>query len=158
MTKPLLDLRVFKHPMFAIGSLLVGLCFMIILSIMPVLPMYLQTALAFSTLRTGLILLPASALNGVLAPVVGKLFDKFGPKWIVLPGFVLVSIALWMFSTVSLSSTVIFIISVHILMMIGVSMIMMASQTNGLNQFPPQLYTDGTGSWDKNIIPLRSLF
>lgn len=144
MTTPLLDLRAFKYPMFAIGSLLVGLCFMVILSSMLVLPMYLQTALAFSTLSAGLILLPASALNGILAPFMGKLFDKYGPKWIVLPGLVLVSIALWMFSTVSLSSTVTFIIAVHILMMIGVSMIMMPSQTNGLNQLPPQLYPHGT--------------
>ncbi|MET3937698.1 DHA2 family lincomycin resistance protein-like MFS transporter [Paenibacillus sp. PvP094] len=144
MTTPLLDLRAFKYPMFAIGSLLVGLCFMVILSSMLVLPMYLQTALAFSTLSAGLILLPASALNGILAPFMGKLFDKYGPKWIVLPGLVLVSIALWMFSTVSLSSTVTFIIAVHILMMIGVSMIMMPAQTNGLNQLPPQLYPHGT--------------
>lgn len=144
MKTPLLDLRVFKYPMFAIGSLLVGLCFMVILSTMLVLPMYLQTALAFSTLSAGLILLPASALNGILAPFMGKLFDKYGPKWIVLPGLVLVSSALWMFSTVSLSSTVTFIIAVHVLMMIGVSMIMMPAQTNGLNQLPPQLYPHGT--------------
>lgn len=144
MTTPLLDLRAFKYPMFAIGSLLVGLCFMVILSSMLVLPMYLQTALAFSTLSAGLILLPASAINGILAPFMGKLFDKYGPKWIVLPGLILVSIALWMFSTVSLSSTVTFIIGVHIVMMIGVSMIMMPSQTNGLNQLPPQLYPHGT--------------
>lgn len=144
LSSPLLDLRAFKYPMFTIGALMVGLCMMVILSSMIVLPMYLQTALGFSTLSAGLILLPASALNGILAPLMGKLFDKYGPKWIVLPGLLLVSIALWMFSTVSLTSTVTFIIGVHIVMMIGVSMIMMPSQTNGLNQLPPQLYPHGT--------------
>ncbi len=48
MTSPLLDLRAFKYPMFTIGALMVGLCMMVILSSMLVLPMYLQTALAYS--------------------------------------------------------------------------------------------------------------
>ncbi|KFN11445.1 MDR family MFS transporter [Paenibacillus macerans] len=144
MTSPLLDLRAFKYPMFTIGALMVGLCMMVILSSMLVLPMYLQTALAYSTLSAGLILLPASTINGILAPIMGKLFDKYGPKWIVLPGVIFVSAALWMFSTVTLTSTVTFIIAVHIVMMIGVSMIMMPSQTNGLNQLPPNLYPHGT--------------
>ncbi|MBB3110624.1 DHA2 family lincomycin resistance protein-like MFS transporter [Paenibacillus phyllosphaerae] len=144
MSVPMLDLRAFKYPMFTIGALMVALCMMVILSSMLVLPMYLQAGLAFSTLTAGLILLPASALNGLMAPVMGKLFDKYGPKWIVLPGLVLVVAALWLFSGVTLASSVGFIIAVHILMMIGVSMIMMPAQTNGLNQLPPQLYPHGT--------------
>ncbi|MFB9327717.1 DHA2 family efflux MFS transporter permease subunit [Paenibacillus aurantiacus] len=144
MSTPMLDLRAFKYPMFTIGALMVALCMMVILSSMLVLPMYLQAGLAFSTLSAGLILLPASALNGLLAPIMGKLFDKYGPKWIVLPGLVLVAAALWMFTGVTLASSVTFIIAVHIIMFIGVSMIMMPAQTNGLNQLPPHLYPHGT--------------
>ncbi|MEC0111291.1 DHA2 family efflux MFS transporter permease subunit [Paenibacillus taichungensis] len=144
ISNPLLDLRAFKYPMFAIGALMVALCMMVILSSMLVLPMYLQVGLAFSTLSAGLILLPASALNGLLAPIMGRLFDKHGPKWIVLPGIVLIAVALWLFSGITLASSVAFIITVHVIMMIGVSMIMMPAQTNGLNQLPPQLYPHGT--------------
>lgn len=144
MSTPMIDLRAFKYPMFAIGALMVAICMMVILSTMLVLPMYLQSGLAFSTLSAGLILLPASALNGLLAPFMGKLFDKHGPKWLVLPGLVLVSAALWMFTGVSLASSVTFIIAIHIVMMIGVSMIMMPAQTNGLNQLPMHLYPHGT--------------
>lgn len=144
MATPMLDLRAFKYPMFTIGALMVALCMMVILSSMLVLPMYLQAGLAFSTLSAGLILLPASALNGLLAPIMGKLFDKYGPKWIVLPGLVLVAAALWMFTGVTLASSVAFIIAVHMIMFIGVSMIMMPAQTNGLNQLPPHLYPHGT--------------
>lgn len=144
MSSPLLDLRAFKYPMFTIGALMVALCMMIILSSMLVLPMYLQAGLAFSTLSAGLILLPASALNGLLAPLMGRLFDSYGPKWLVLPGLILVAAALWLFSGVTLATSVAFIIAVHVVMMIGVSMIMMPAQTNGLNQLPPSLYPHGT--------------
>jgi MFS transporter, DHA2 family, lincomycin resistance protein len=37
-----------------------------------------------------------------------------------------------------------FIIGLQIALMIGISMIMMPAQTNGLNQLPPSLYPDGT--------------
>lgn len=91
MSTPMLDLRAFKYPMFGIGALMVALCMMVILSSMLVLPMYLQAGLAFFTLSAGLILLPASALNGILAPLMGKLFDKYGPRWIVMQGLFLVA-------------------------------------------------------------------
>lgn len=80
MKSPLLDLRAFKYPMFAIGALIVSLCMMVILSSMLVLPMYLQGSLAFSTLSVSLILLPASALNGLLAPIMCKFYPPYASR------------------------------------------------------------------------------
>lgn len=37
-----------------------------------------------------------------------------------------------------------FIVALHIALMVGISMIMMPAQTNGLNQLPPELYPHGT--------------
>ncbi|MCM3748538.1 DHA2 family efflux MFS transporter permease subunit [Paenibacillus pasadenensis] len=144
ISAPLLDLRAFKSPMFAIGALMISLAMMVMMSSMLVLPMYLVSALAFSTFSAGLILLPGSVLNGFMAPLMGKLFDKYGPKWLVLPGLILVAAALWLFTGISLGSSVGFIIAVHILMMIGFSMIMMPVSTNGLNELPPELYPHGS--------------
>src|SRR5690606_21206194 len=36
------------------------------------------------------------------------------------------------------------IIMIHVIMMIGISMVMMPAQTTGLNQLPRQLYAHGT--------------
>ncbi|WP_226669797.1 DHA2 family efflux MFS transporter permease subunit [Metabacillus litoralis] len=144
MKQPMLNLRAFKYPMFVVGLLLILVSMMIILSSMILLPLYLQSSLALSTFAAGLLLLPGGIINGLLSPVMGGLFDKFGPKWLVIPGLVLVTAALFGFSTIDLETTSAFIVSMHIIIMIGVSMIMMPAQTNGLNQLPPELYPDGT--------------
>jgi DHA2 family lincomycin resistance protein-like MFS transporter len=72
------------------------------------------------------------------------LFDKYGPKWLVIPGFVIVSVMLWFFTTLSPASLVAFIVALHIGLMVGIGMIWMPAQTNGLNQLPPELYPHGT--------------
>ncbi|MCM3539062.1 DHA2 family efflux MFS transporter permease subunit [Priestia endophytica] len=144
MDKPMLNLNAFKYPMFVIGLLLILVCMMVMLSAMMILPLYLQTSLALSTFAAGLMLLPGGIINGILSPVMGGLFDRFGPKWLVIPGLVIVAGTMYGFSTVTLETSTGFIVGLHIALMVGISMIMMPAQTNGLNQLPPELYPDGT--------------
>ena len=144
MKQPIMELRAFKYPMFVIGLILIVIVMMVMLSSMILLPLYLQTVLALSTFTAGLLLLPGGIMNGFLSPIMGGLFDKFGPKWLVIPGFVLVLVSLFGFATIDLETSKGFIIGLLIVLMTGVSMIMMPAQTNGLNQLPPELYPHGT--------------
>ncbi|MCQ6561402.1 DHA2 family efflux MFS transporter permease subunit [Paenibacillus mendelii] len=144
MKQPMMNLRVFKYPMFVIGLLMVFFCMMIILSSMLILPLYLQNGMGLSAFTAGLLLLPGGILNGFMSPLMGSLFDKYGPRWLVIPGLVLVAAALWFLSGITTASTLALIISLHSCMMVGISMVWMPAQTNGLNQLPPDLYPDGT--------------
>jgi DHA2 family lincomycin resistance protein-like MFS transporter len=144
MKEPMMDLRAFKYPMFTIGLILIFICMMMMLSSMLILPMYLQQGMAVSALTAGLVLLPGSLINGFLSPVMGRLFDKFGPKWLVIIGLVIVAVALFMYTGIKPSTPLGLIVTMHIIMMIGISMIMMPAQTNGLNQLPPEYYPHGT--------------
>lgn len=144
MQQPMLNLRAFKYPMFTIGLLLILVCMMVLLSTMILLPLYLQTSLALTTFAAGLLLLPGGIINGILSPVMGGLFDKFGPKWLVMIGILIITGAMIGFSTITIETGSAFIIGLHIVTMVGVSMVMMPAQTNGLNQLPRELYPDGT--------------
>ncbi|MDQ6598907.1 DHA2 family efflux MFS transporter permease subunit [Bacillus salipaludis] len=144
MREPMMDLGVFKYPMYIVGLLMVLSCMMIILSSMIILPMFLQNGMRLSAFTAGLMLLPGSALNGILSPRMGSLFDKYGPKWLVISGLVVVAIMLWCLSSISPSSSIAFIVALHIGLMVGISMVWMPAQTNGLNQLPPELYPHGT--------------
>nr|WP_046214638.1 DHA2 family efflux MFS transporter permease subunit [Paenibacillus wulumuqiensis] len=144
MEQPVMNLRAFKFPMFTIGLILVFICMMIILSSMLILPMYLQQGMALTALAAGLILLPGSLLNGLLSPIMGRLFDKFGPKWLVIIGLAVVSVILFMYTGINAATPVGMIIAMHLFMMVGISMIMMPAQTNGLNQLPSEFYPHGT--------------
>ncbi|WP_379152788.1 DHA2 family efflux MFS transporter permease subunit [Paenibacillus sp. sgz5001063] len=144
MKQPMINLRAFKFPMFVVGLLMVFICMMVILSSMLILPMYLQQGQGYSAFKAGLLLLPGGLINGLMSPIMGRLFDKYGPKWLVIPGLVIVAVSLWFFSSITATSTVVFVIVLHSALMIGVSMVFMPAQTNGINQLPMELYPDGT--------------
>ncbi|MDP4097163.1 DHA2 family efflux MFS transporter permease subunit [Paenibacillus sp. P96] len=144
MEQPMMNLRAFRYPMFTIGLILIFICMMMILSSMLILPMYLQQGMALSALTAGLVLLPGSLLNGFLSPVMGRLFDKFGPRWLVITGIVIVSVILFVYTGISPTTHYGLITAMHLFMMVGISMIMMPAQTNGLNQLPFEFYPHGT--------------
>lgn len=144
MKKPLMNLKAFQKPMFVVGTLLVLVCMMINLSTMLILPMYLIRVLEVSALTAGLILLPGGLVFAFLAPFIGRLFDKFGPKWLVVPGILLVAVALWFFTDLSPVSTIASVVTLHCCLMIGIVMVWNPAQTNGMNALPYEMYPDGT--------------
>ncbi|MGE7272560.1 DHA2 family efflux MFS transporter permease subunit [Brevibacillus panacihumi] len=144
MEQPMLNMRAFTYPMFVIGLLLVFVGFMVILSSVILLPLYLQNSLLLTTFAAGLILLPGGLINGLLSPLMGRLFDKYGPKWLVIPGLVVAVITMFFFHGLSTETPIWLIVALHIALMVGIAMVMMPGQTNGLNQLPPELYPDGT--------------
>lgn len=144
LDKPMLDLRTLKYPMFTLALLSVSATFMIILSSMILLPLYLQIGLGLTALTAGLILMPGGALNGILSPVAGRVYDMYGPKWLLTPGFIIMIIMLCLLSNVTTETTIPMAIFLHSGLMIGVTFVMMPVQTHGLNALPKNLYPDGT--------------
>lgn len=144
LEEPILNLRVFKFPMFRMGVVIYIIIIMAMLSSEVILPMYLQGPMALSAATAGLVLLPGSVLNGIMSPVMGNLFDKFGPRKLLIPATFILSGTLFILSRVSIQTPVWLIVVCYVLLMISVSAIMMPTQTNALNQLPKQLYAHGT--------------
>lgn len=120
---------------------------LIILSTGILLPLYLKGALLFSAAMAGLILLPGNAVNFIMSPIVGALFDKFGPRVFVISGSIIIVIANFMFMTVVSATTPAWqIIAAFMILFFGLTMVMMPSQTNALNQLPRELYADGSAA------------
>jgi len=145
MDQPMVNIRVFKYPMFTLGTVLMFLGILIILSTAILLPLYLKGALLLSAAVAGLVLLPGNAVNFILSPIVGALFDKWGPRIFVITGSTILLIANIMFMLVISENTPIWqIIAAFMVLFLGLTMLMMPSQTNALNQLPRHLYADGS--------------
>jgi len=142
--EPILDLRAFKYPMFTQTTILLIIMMMTLFSTMTLLPFLFQGALGLTVFASGLLMLPGSLLNGLISPVTGKLFDRFGPRALIIPGTVFLSVIMWFFTQVSASTTKSTFLILHICLMVAISMIMMPTQTNGLNQLPRRYYPHGT--------------
>ncbi len=144
LEKPMLDLHVFRFPMFSLGTILVFICMLVNLSVSILMPMYLKGSLLLSAFTAGLLLLPGGILNGLTALFFGRVFDKYGPKYLVTSGFFIAICSFFAFSRITTSTAETTILMIHSCTLIGVALIMNPAQTNGLNQLPRQLYPDGS--------------
>jgi len=142
--EPILDLRAFLSPMFSLSTVLLIIVMMSLFSTLLLLPIFLQQGLLMTAFAAGLILLPGGVLNGFLSPVTGKLFDKFGPRVLVIPGTAILVLVMWLFTRINLETGSGMLVLLHCIMMVAISMIMMPAQTNGLNQLPRKYYPHGT--------------
>ncbi|HEB2280800.1 TPA: multidrug efflux MFS transporter [Staphylococcus aureus] len=141
---PLLNLSVFKYPVYVMALLLVLMNIFVFMSTMIILPMFLQTGAGLSVFIAGLIILPGSIANGTIQLLGGKIFDKYGPKVLIAPGAIIMLIALYIFTHLTPQSSIISIILTHILLLAGVAAVWTAAQTHALNQLPSELYAHGS--------------
>ncbi|MBB1068799.1 DHA2 family efflux MFS transporter permease subunit [Limosilactobacillus sp. RRLNB_1_1] len=133
LENPILNLRIFKIPAFAIGSSLVMLDFGIILSTMYLLPMFYQNGLLLPVALTGIVMLPGGVINALTSAFAGRLYDNIGAKKPVIIGFVIALIGAVMLAFTTPSTSIAYMIVAHIILMIGCPLAMSPSQTSALN-------------------------
>lgn len=144
LKEPVMDLRAFRYPTFTLIVALMLVLMMTFFSSAIMLPIFMQGVLMVTAFKSGLILLPGGFVNGLMAPISGKLFDKFGPRITIIPGLALVAISLWQFTRFDETTSTGFLVAVHVALMIGSALVMMPAQTAGLNQLPNHLHPHGT--------------
>lgn len=141
---PLLDLRVFRYPMYSLSVGLFMIAMMALFGSMILLPMYLQNIRGFGSLDTGLFLLPGGVLMGVAAPFIGRLFDRYGPVPMTTIGAALIAIMLWRFSTIGAATPVPLLLTYHLLLSSGMALLFTPLMTTGMNPLPRRLYSHGS--------------
>jgi DHA2 family lincomycin resistance protein-like MFS transporter len=144
LTIPLLNLRAFRYPLFTLSVVIMMAVMASLFASAILLPIYLQTIRHFKPLMTGLLLLPGGALMGVAGPVVGRIFDRSGPRALVLVGSTTVCITHWQFAGLTAATPVPVILVLHAAFSLGLSMLFTPVMTTGLNQLPPFLHSHGS--------------
>ncbi|ULT59786.1 DHA2 family efflux MFS transporter permease subunit [Neobacillus drentensis] len=144
LEKPMLNFKVYKYPMFALSSVISIVIAMAMFSAMLLLPIYVQSIRGITPLKSGLLMLPGSILMGIMSPITGKLFDKFGGRVLAVIGLTITIFTSYMFSTLTLDTTYTELMLIYSARMFGMSMVMMPVMTNGLNQLPARYYPHGT--------------
>ena len=114
--RALLDMRPFTVPNFTVAVLGMLLMFGLLLGVVNILPIYLQTSLAVSSLVTGLVVMPGGLLQGGISPMVGRLYDIHGPRPLMIPGALLLAAGTWLMTLLNEDSAVWMVIGMHILL------------------------------------------
>ena len=143
--RALLDLRPFTHRQFVVAGVLSGLIFMALLGAGAILlPIYLQSVLGVGPDTTGLAVLPGGLVLGLLGRPVGRLFDRFGARPLVVPGSIAMAISLWLFAALGAGASLAAVIAVHILLMAALGLMMTPLLTEALAVLPSELYSHGS--------------
>ncbi len=140
----LLDMRPFLHKQFSLALGLMVMAMLALFGVIILLPMYLQEVRGLDVLTTGLMLLPGGVLMGLLAPMVGKLFDKVGPRPLLIPGGLLLATILFGYTQLTASTPLAMIIGLHLLMSVALAFIFTPAFTAGLNPLPHSLHAYGS--------------
>jgi DHA2 family lincomycin resistance protein-like MFS transporter len=143
---PLLDLRVFKIKMFSLSVVLLCIAMMALFGALILLPIYLQSIRGLSSLETGFLLLPGGLLMGLLAPTVGRIFDRYGPKVLVPPGALLIVLNLLGLTQVDQHTPAWMLVGLHVILCLGFACLFTPAFTTGLNPLPPALYSHGSAT------------
>jgi MFS transporter, DHA2 family, multidrug resistance protein len=101
--KPLVDLRVFRHRNFAIGSVLIGLFGAAIYGLVTLLPLFYQELMGYTALAAGWAVSPRGIGAIVAMPIIGFLTAKLDNRWLIAFGFLLFAGASLWFGEVNLS-------------------------------------------------------
>ncbi len=144
MEEPLLKVDILKNRRFALSVILTMLV-QAALNIGPVLnPIYLQTIRGFGASVSGFIMLPASIAMLIMSPVSGRLFDKFGPRRLAIPGLFLASVFTIPMVLMDENTSLYYLAAVYTIRTIGLSLVNMPLNTWGLNSLSNRVMAHGT--------------
>lgn len=143
-SSPLLDLRAFKYSMFSLTTIINIAVTMVMYADMMLLPLYLQNARGFTALESGMLMLPGALLMGLMMPITGRLFDRFGAKWLSVIGMVITILTTIGFVNLTDSTSYTYLVLMSTGRRFGMAMFLMPITTAGLNQLPARLNAHGT--------------
>ncbi|WP_077296999.1 MDR family MFS transporter [Virgibacillus pantothenticus] len=144
LEEPILEFRVFRNPVFSLTTALGMVTFMAMIGAAVIIPILAQNMLGFTALESGLMLLPGAIVMGVMNPITGRLFDRFGARWLSIIGLSIVTVTTFMFTNLSIDTSFAYIAMVNAIRMLGIAMVMMPVTTAGLNKLPIHLIPHGT--------------
>jgi EmrB/QacA subfamily drug resistance transporter len=144
LAEPLLELRVLRNRMFTLGTVLGMLVFMAMIGGMLMIPLYMQNMSDFSAMESGLVLLPGAVIMGVMSPVTGRVFDRFGARALAIIGFALLASMSLLLARLTPDTSFAYIAIVNAVRMLGTAMVIMPVTTAALNQLPPRMIPHGS--------------
>jgi EmrB/QacA subfamily drug resistance transporter len=102
------------------------------------LALYMQDILGYSPLEAGVRFLPMTLAIVAVAPIAGRLADRYGPRWLIGGGLTLVAASLFTFSGIAVDSSYLDLLPGFMLLGIGIAMTMSPMTSAAMNAVPVQ--------------------
>lgn len=143
--RALIDLRILAVPGYLWSILCLILLCAILFGTIVLMPIYTQNSLGYGEFESGLMMLPGGLLMGFAGPIVGRWYDRVGPRPLVVPGAIIATAALGLMAWLFTATTPFWlVVGLHVVLSAGLALL-----------FSP-LFTSGLGALTHRLLPYGS--
>jgi hypothetical protein len=132
--QPLIQLRLFRSHNFTADGLVLFCVELALIGLTVFGALWVQNVLGFDPIEAGLSLLPLTIPLLFVAPMIGRVYDRIGPRGIVTGGCLLVAAVSYAW-----------LVPAYIAMGVGIGMVMSPTNTDALNAAPPKDRGEASG-------------
>ncbi|MFA6448933.1 MAG: DHA2 family efflux MFS transporter permease subunit, partial [bacterium] len=101
---PILNIGLFSNFHFSILSILNLARSVALFGRMYLLPLFFQNLIGYSARTTGILLAPGALISGITMPITGPLVDKYGPRFFIFSGLVIMGISTYMYHDIDVTT------------------------------------------------------
>jgi MFS transporter, DHA2 family, multidrug resistance protein len=102
---PVINLRLFRDPTFASGTVIGGIMFAMLMGSMFLLPVFMEELLGFTATQSGWALMPRTLAMMAITPIIGRLYNHIPPALTIAVGVALFAIGSYQLSHIVLQSS-----------------------------------------------------
>jgi DHA2 family lincomycin resistance protein-like MFS transporter len=142
-----LDMRIFARRGFTLPILVMVFVAGNGLGLLIVVPLVLANVTGLSTLQMGLFLIPGGAAISIVAALSGRVYDRVGPRPLVIPAAVVWLVVLWFFSRVDEGTSVVALIIAWLVFTSAMAAMWAPLTTAAMGALRTELYPHGTAAF-----------
>jgi EmrB/QacA subfamily drug resistance transporter len=142
--EPMMNLRLFLNPTFLIAALVGYIATIALFGAEFMMPIYLQAFRGRTALDAGVILLAVAATSAIATPSAGRLYDKIGPRAIMVVGFLILCINTWQLSLIQGTTPISYIVILLALRGLAIGLTLQTSYVAALSSIPLDVLPRGS--------------
>lgn len=142
--RELLNLQPFRNRTFTLSVVMIMIAMGTLLGTVVILPILLQNGSGLSTMTIGMMLLPGGLVQIAIGPIFGRVFDRHGPRPVLIPGALMLALGQWLFTSIGPDTALGLIVAFHTIFCIGLAMLMTGLLSSALSDVPFTLYGHGS--------------
>lgn len=145
---PVVNLRLFRSPTFAIGNFLMFLFGFCLYGAVVMIPLFLQTLMGYNATLAGLVLAPGGVATLFTMPLVGAALRRVDSRLFLVCGFATSAVALFIMQGFNLEASLWDFIWPRIILGCGFGMIFVPLSTTTLSVIPREEMGNATGMYN----------
>ncbi|MDR2232103.1 MAG: DHA2 family efflux MFS transporter permease subunit [Tannerella sp.] len=142
---PLIDIRLLGNYNFGMNNIILFVFSIGMFGSTFLLPLYLQNAMDYTAVQSGLVFLPVGIIQGIVSPISGRMADKMNAKIFVIIGMILFVISFLMNANLSFLTEHHYIMTSLYIRGLGMGLIFTPLNTMSLATIPKEKMAQASG-------------